>query len=1069
MPRLYKIQFLLLLLSALWATSGLAQSLFINEFMGSNQTTLADEDGEFSDWVEIYNAGPAAADLTGYYLSDDPGSPAKWAFPEGLVPAGGFLLVWASDKDKVTAGGELHTNFKISSDGEPLLLTLPDGATLVDQSPAKDLEGDESYGRLPDGTTTWESFEDCTPGTSNSLSLPSLPAPTFSHAPGYHPTPIQMVLTVEAPEAFITYTLDGSEPTESSPLFSGSVSLTDRAGDLEVYSLIPTNFLDPAIHIGWRPPVSEIFKINVLRARAFAPGHSPSRITTGSYIIGGNFAQDCPYPVVSLVSEPGNFFADDIGIYVPGNTYTGGNTGNYFLSGDLWERPVHVEVFDDNGSLLLAQDTGMRISGNMTVRFPQKTLKLYARDEYGDDDFDCELFPDLPFDSYKRFRIRNAGNDWAIRGFGDLCSHEILGGMGFDVQAGRPTWHFIDGEFWGLANLREEYSRFYYERHYDIPDEDVVLLTCNSTIDDGPPGCNSHYQNMLAYIAANDMSDPAVYAQVNTLMDVENYIAYVTAEIYAANPDWPGNNISFWRRNTEDYEPYAPYGHDGRWRWSLYDLDDTFRLYDLNLLEQATAPDGPAWPNPPWSTELLRGMLESPLFCVDFINSFADHINSTFQSGRLVDIIDEYAVEYAPALPFVINRWDTGNYYNGTVNKIKTFTVQRPAIQQQHIVDHFGLAGTSDIQLSVSDDAMGHIRINSLFIDETLIGLADSAHPYPWAGTYFQGNPVTITAVPEPGYVFSSWLETGNDTPSITLTPGPTDTLLTAVFAAETSPPVVVHYWHFNDLPDGPLVQVAADLSLVGAPCITYPGTDVGYLDSVTGTDLGALPDIEGDTGLRVRNPSATRQLVLELPTTGYANPKLQFALWRSSSGPREVWVEYTTDPEPSTWHGFGDMLVPTEAPVQVSLDFSGVPLASDNEDFRVRFIYSGDYATGTLGNTRYDNLALHARRNIVSPVPDEDGIVAARGLRIKAVPNPFNPTTHIEFAMDRPGPVIVEIFALNGYRVRTLLNGQSEAGLKSVPWHGEDDQGRSLSSGTYLCRIRTNDQSQTMKLQLVR
>ena len=1056
------------LMGLLLASPALAQNVVVNELMASNTATVADDYGVYSDWVELYNPGPAAVDLTGWYLSDDPLLLPKWQFPSGSLAAGGYLLVWASDRNLVSPAGQYHANFKLSSSGETVSLTRPDGVTVADQAPAQALAADQSFARIPNGGANWVVLSAATPGAANSVPVPTVPRPAFSQAPGAYAAPVSLGLTEAQPGAVIRYTLDGSEPTASSPVFTSALNLTDRAGDPAVYALIPTNPLTTGLY-AWRLPRGAITKINVVRARAFATGYLPSDILTGSFIIGTPVAANGPYPVVSLVTEPANLFAHDIGIYVPGDTYTTGQTGNYFGEGDAWERPVHVEIFDQNGALALAQDTGMRVSGGLTVTFPQKSLKLYARDDYGDPTFDIQLFPDLPYTSYKRFRVRNTGNDWCLRGFCDLASHEALKCMGLDTQAGRPVIHFLDGEYWGLANLREEYSRYYYEMHYGVTNTDVVLLENNGVVDDGAVDANVPYFDMLDYIEQHDLTDPAVYEHVGTLMDIDNFIRYVTAEIYVANRDWPGNNIAYWRKNVPAYDPAALPGHDGRWRWSLKDLDLCWSDSGLDALALATATNGPEWPNPPWSTRLLRGLLVNPTFRRDFINCFADHMNSTFKTARLQAIIDQFAATYRPGKAAWLARWDATDSFESAVSTMKTFAFYRPAAQRGDIVSHFGLAGTTTVTLNVNNPAYGKVRLNALLIDASLPGLADTAHPYPWSGTYFQGNPVTVTAEPEAGYVFAGWQGSASTEPSLTVTPGAAAVSLTAVFAPDPNPPVVVHAWHFNSLPAGTLTGVAADVAAEGAPLITYPGTGTGYLDAVAGTDVLALPGQPAGTGLRVRNPSDTRELLVTLPLAGFDTPRLELAAWRSTEGPREVVLQYACDAAGVDWHTFGTAFAPTEQPAAHVWDFAGVPASANNPHFRVRLLFRGAEASGASGNTRIDNLAVRARVLQGTPVPDPDLPAVAAGLGLSASPNPFNPVTTIRLRVPAAGPVEVAIFDVAGRRVRTLHDGRAEAGELALVWDGRTDGASPVASGVYLCRARAGDQRESVKLQVVK
>ncbi len=1052
------------------AGAAAAQDIVINEFMSSNTATIADPDGAFSDWIELHNPGAVPVDLTGCWLSDDAALPLKWQFPQGTVPAHGWLLVWASDKNKVGVAGDLHANFKISAGGEPPLLTAADGATLLDQAPAAALTADQSYARQPDGAATWSVYATATPGAANGVPTVVTPTPTFLAPAGFHADAFALALEVADPLAEIRYTLDGSEPTLSSPLYTGPLAIDDRAGDPAVYALIPTNFMAPG-HYAWKPPVGAIDKITVVRARAFRAGQTPGAVATRSFIVGPDVASRCFFPVISLVTDPENLFDDATGIYVPGDLYQPGNSesGNYFQSGSAWERPLHVELFDAAGGTVLSQDAGVRISGNATVKLPQKSLKLYADPGYGAPTFAAPLFPDLPYTSYQRFRVRNSGDDWGWLGFRDLSIHAMLQGLGFDTQAGRPVIQFLDGEYWGLANLRDEYSRYYYERVYGVPQAEVVVLENDAVVDDGPADGDLPYLALRDYVATHDLNDPAAFAHVDSLMDVANFLAFVTAEIYAANTDWPGNNIVFWRRNLAAPSLGAPLGHDGRWRWSLKDLDDSFQTATYDALAAATEINGPEWPNPPWSTALLRGLLANDGFRRDFINAMADRLNSTFQPPRLTAIIDEHAARYQPAIADWYARWGLAEDWPSLVQDFRDFVNARPAAVRLHYRTYFGLAGTGTVTVDVSDPARGSVRIGSLVIDTQTPGLPVPGVPYPWSGTYFQGNPVTLTALPAAGSVFVRWAETGETTPTVTVAPGTATVTRTAVFDSDTNPRFLAHAWHFNGLPAGALTAVAADVAYVGSPVITYPGTGAGYLDNVAGSDVNAQAGVASGLGLRARNPASTRELLVTLPLNGLAEPLLTAAGWRSSNGPQEVRLEYATAAGVDNWLPFGAIITLTETPAVCSWDLSSVAAATDNPDFRVRLLFGGSNAASASGNTRWDNFAVYARHAALAGAPDGASEVPVGRARLRVAPNPFNPSTTLRFELARAGSVKLEIFDLAGRRVRALLSGDLAAGPHEARWDGVDDGGRAVASGGYLGRLRSADGETLVKMQLVR
>lgn len=143
-------------------------TLFINEFMASNDQTIADENGEFDDWIEIYNPNAFSVDLAGYYISDDLTNLTKYQIPanstEAVIPALGFLLIWADNAD---SQGDLHATFALSANGEDVVLTAPDAETIIDSYTYESATTDVSEGRNGDGAPDWVFFTTPTPNASN--------------------------------------------------------------------------------------------------------------------------------------------------------------------------------------------------------------------------------------------------------------------------------------------------------------------------------------------------------------------------------------------------------------------------------------------------------------------------------------------------------------------------------------------------------------------------------------------------------------------------------------------------------------------------------------------------------------------------------------------------------------------------------------------------------------------------------------------------------------------------------------------------------------------------------------
>ncbi|MDA3867460.1 MAG: lamin tail domain-containing protein [Salinivirgaceae bacterium] len=157
----YKIIIIILLLTSgsLWS-----QPVVINEFMASNSSVIADEDGDYPDWIELYNTGDEPVNMGGYTLSDKEDKLFMWSFPDVEIGSRSFLLLFVSDKNR--KGSFLHTNFKISADGETLTLCNNNGQ-IVDRVDAIKLETDQSYGRLDDGGEEWSILLVPMPGKTN--------------------------------------------------------------------------------------------------------------------------------------------------------------------------------------------------------------------------------------------------------------------------------------------------------------------------------------------------------------------------------------------------------------------------------------------------------------------------------------------------------------------------------------------------------------------------------------------------------------------------------------------------------------------------------------------------------------------------------------------------------------------------------------------------------------------------------------------------------------------------------------------------------------------------------------
>jgi CotH protein. len=286
---------------------------------------------------------------------------------------------------------------------------------------------------------------------------------------------------------------------------------------------------------------------------------------------------------------------------------------------------------------------------------------------------------------------------------------------------------------------------------------------------------------MIGFILGSDMANPGAFAQAETLMDMESFIDFQIAHMYARNTDWPGNNINYWVYLDGQPGEGVPYGQDGRWRWMIYDTDFGLGLnFDYvnnsgtyggnnayhNTLAFALAENGPGWPNPPWSTALMRALLESSEFERRFVTRFADLLNTNYRRERAQAMVQEFRSTLLPEIDEHIARWREPSraYWESDISTMESFVLARESGIRNHIDSYFGLGGAVEISVDVNDAQRGFVKVNTVEIREGVAGVgagtvgasnvastsvarADASgvtsgttDPYPWSGTYFSRN-----------------------------------------------------------------------------------------------------------------------------------------------------------------------------------------------------------------------------------------------------------------------------------------------------------------------------------------
>ena len=717
----------------------------INEIQSANSSTVADEDGDYPDWIEIYNAGGQAINLQDYGLSDDTALPFKWTFPSYVLQPNRYLLVFASDKDRKT-GPYFHTNYAIKSGGEPIVLTAP-GGSIVDQVPATAIAQELSYGRNPDGGTSMIFFTVPTPGRANFTTgyLGTLTAPLFSRARGFYTAAFNLTLSTTVAGAVIHYTTDGSEPVESSPVYTTPIAIPSAAA-------------------------GSPFVTTVVRARTLKTGYLPSPVSTNTYFVGPNSTARFNLPIVSLATDNKNFFDPEIGIYVAGNH------NNYNQRGDEWERPIHVEFFEPGGPCGFRCDAGVRIHGGWTRNLAQKSLRLYADHQNGPGSFDYRIFPESTLTDYKRIVLRNSGNDNPLdTTYGakytmirDGLAQSLVSSLNVDTQYYRPSIVFYNGQYWGIHGIVEREDKYWLKNHHpEIDPDNVDMIQQHPNYVEVDEGDQVAFDAMRSYFQNNDLIVPGNYDYVKSNVDISSVLIHDLANIYFGDTDWPGNNIRYWRPRTAD----------GKWRWALCDIDFSFGLHassSHNTLAWATARGGGMF-NPDVICLTLASLLRNREARDEFINRMADMLNTVLKPSIVIAKANTMKAAISPYVAEHFTRWGAGSLstWNSNVQGITDFANARPGSIRTQFVEFFRLSGTSNLTVNASSSSMGSVTVNSVAIQSASL---------PWSGVYFNDVPIQLTAVPASGYRFVRWEGAGLTTQNPAKITLMSDTAVTAVF-----------------------------------------------------------------------------------------------------------------------------------------------------------------------------------------------------------------------------------------------------------------------------------------------
>ena len=947
-----------------------SQSVVINEVMSSNTKTIYDEDGNTSDWIELYNNSSAQLNLIGYYLSDDSTNVKKWQFGNAVMNPGEYMIIFASGKDTII--NYWHTNFKISASGEEVILSDTGGA-LIDKINLPSSYSDISFGRISDGTLPWV-FQLPSPGTENTGNEIHGFADSISvtQPEGFYSSEISVELSAGTSDIY--YTLDGSDPNTSSPKYSGPIT---------------------------------IGKTTVLKAFSTKANYLPSPTIYKTYFIN----EETDLPVISLIADPYDLFDPDSGIYT-----------NFTMD---WERPAHVEFFEDDKSPGFSENCGIEIYGSQSANWDQKSIAVKFKNVYGITKIDYPLFPGFWLNTFKAFVLRNAGNDWQYTHIRDAVMQTLVKDLDIDYQEYRPATSFINGEYWGIYNIREKINEHYIANRHGVDPDNIDLLENNKRV---IVGDSLSYQKLIDYISTNDMTTDAAYSFIDSVIDLDECILYFAAQAYYDNLDWPATNIKFWRERSAT----------GKWRWILFGVEFGFGLYGHGEWEDHISfmfdTIETRYTFKPWPTLLQRKLVENPIVRNRFINQVADLLNTNFKSERVVSVINALADHIANEIPKHRTRWGlSGESIN---EKMIPFAQNRPAFLRDHVRNFFNCG--DDGMITINSTAGGSIQLNTLRLKS-----ADM----PFNGIYFQGNEIHLKAIPVPGFKFNGWsgaITSSKDSISLSVSGS---TTLNAAFSVDTSltKEIVINeinYNSSNDFDTGDWIELYNrsnnPVDIGGWYYSDSDGNHKFFFPEATIIDSGGyLVVIENDSAFTSRFPNVQNYV----GETGFG-----------LSGAGEFVKLSNRDDQIIDSLTYDDNL---PWPLEADGQGSTLELIDANSDNSKAENWKASKEHGTPG--RINSVITSVKENLNSTIPEEFTL-------FQNYPNPFNPVTTINYNLPVAGKVSIKIYDILGNEVADLVKEEMPAGRYSVEWNASK-----YASGMYFYRIQIGNLIQTKKMVLIK
>ncbi|MHB9143201.1 MAG: chitobiase/beta-hexosaminidase C-terminal domain-containing protein [Paludibacter sp.] len=597
--------------------SAQSNKIIISEFMAVNSNNITDEDGDHSDWLEIYNNSDSIINLGGWYLTDKAENLKEWQFPSITIAKGAYMIIFASDKNRTDPTKPLHTNFKLSGSGEFLAISEPDTTISFSYSPLFPAQRqDVSYG-IYQGQQVF--FTTATPGVENVFG--SLPfAPNFSVTRGFFKTAFDVMLTLPGGDGQIYYTINGSRPTKTSGmLYTTPIHITTTT-PLSAITVNSSGLTSEIITNTY------IFPTDVLKQPTNPAGYptnwkqaASSTAITADYQMDPDVCLSNDYknlmepaltsiPSMNIVTDIKYLFSDvndatNGGIYI----YTGKPSG----LGVDWVRPTSAEYYDPASGIQFQINCQLKLHGGNSRNpgnCPKHGFELGFKSAYGPSKLNFDVFDEKK--STKEFNslvLRGGYNyTWVKNSAAQQSMAQYIQDSWTkttQLDMGHPSAHerfvhlYINGLYWGLYNLTEQYDDNFMESYLggDKTEYDVIKEQQTTT---PTAGDMVAWNNLLSQVQTNNIANNINYQKVqgknpdgsvntsySNLLDVDNYIDYMLINFYLGNLDWDKNNWTVGRNRVSNAEGF---------KFFCWDAETTMTNISENIVSKSMTSNNPS-------------------------------------------------------------------------------------------------------------------------------------------------------------------------------------------------------------------------------------------------------------------------------------------------------------------------------------------------------------------------------------------------------------------------------------------------------------------------------------------